>query len=88
MVLNCPAYTYKPVFEKDADGIDTDTVTSYVCITPPDDKTPLPFQNLEVIVSSKTAPHRFFNELGEELNQKSLLQLERTQLLRELSLNI
>lgn len=67
-VNNCPAYTYDPVFQTNNSGQVTDTVVSYTCNTPDVAETPLPFSDLEVTVNSRTAPHRFFNEDGIEID--------------------
>ena len=68
MVANCPAYTYKLVYQQDALGNPTGDVTSVACVTPPNHDNDLPFQDLEVMVNSRSAPHRFFNEDGAELD--------------------
>ncbi|MCO4752947.1 MAG: hypothetical protein KC478_00625 [Bacteriovoracaceae bacterium] len=68
MVKNCPAYTYKLVYETDAQGNETSDVSSVECVTPATNDNDLPFQDLEVMVSSRSAPHRFFNKNNEEIN--------------------
>lgn len=64
----CPAYTYDPVYQTDSSGQETTTVIAYTCNTPAVSETPLPFSDLEVTVNSRSAPHRFFNTDGEEIN--------------------
>ncbi|MAZ48172.1 MAG: hypothetical protein CME65_06395 [Halobacteriovoraceae bacterium] len=73
-INNCPAYTYDPVYQTDNSGQPTDTVVSYTCNTPEVAETPLPFSDLEVNVNSRSAPHRFFNEDGIEINPYESLE--------------
>ena len=68
MVNFCPAYTYKLVYKKDALGNDTDEISDVACVTPQSHDNDLPFQDLEVSVNSRSAPHRFFNEDGKEID--------------------
>ena len=68
MVSQCPAYTYKPIFKSGSDTSDNSNITEILCITPSPAETPLPFQDLEVIVNSKSAPHRFFNVDNQEID--------------------
>lgn len=68
MTQHCPAYTYKLVYNEDALGNPVGDVTSVACVTPPSHDNQLPFQDLEVMVSSRSAPHRFFNKVGVELD--------------------
>lgn len=67
MISICPAYTYKANYETDAFGNETTTISSISCITPPVDQTPLPFQDLDVLVNTKSAPHRFFDTNNVEI---------------------
>jgi hypothetical protein len=73
MVTNCPKYTYKPTYLIDNSGNETSTITSISCISPPASQTPLPFQDLELALSSKSAPHRFFDSTGSEITNVSEL---------------
>lgn len=73
MVKDCPKYTYTPVYVQDNEGKDTEEIESIECVAPPVENTPTPFQDLEVVVSSKRAPQRFFNENGVELNPDEVL---------------
>jgi len=66
MVDSCPAYYYTATFVQDSSGNDTDIVKSVSCYTPPVDSGPVPFEDRDVIVNARTAPHRFFNEDNEE----------------------
>lgn len=66
MADSCPAYYYKATFVKDSSGNDTDEVQSIACYTPPVEGGPVPFEDRDVTVNSRTAPHRFFNEDNEE----------------------
>jgi hypothetical protein len=66
MVNTCPAYTYKATFVKDTSGNDTDEILNIECVTPQVQQGPLPFEDRDVAVNARTAPHRFFNEDGEE----------------------
>jgi hypothetical protein len=68
MVANCPNYTYKPIYKKDNDNNDTDEIESIVCVSPEPATDPVPFQDLEVSVNSRNAPHRFFNKDGVEID--------------------
>lgn len=68
MVSKCPAYTYKLVYLEDALGNQTSEVTSVACVTPANNDNDLPYSDLEVMVNSRSAPHRLFNESGVELN--------------------
>ncbi|MBD64258.1 MAG: hypothetical protein CME62_03570 [Halobacteriovoraceae bacterium] len=68
MVEICPAYTYSPSFQTDSNGNTTDTIIAINCVTPEPDKTPLPFQDLEVFVNAKSAPHRFFDTKNKEID--------------------
>ena len=68
MVENCPAYTYKVVYKKDNSNNDTDEIENIVCQSPEPESEPVPFQNLEVSVSARSAPHRFFNKDNVELD--------------------
>lgn len=61
MVEHCPKYTYKQVYENNQ-------LARIECVTPQPDNGQLPFQDLEVSVNSRTAPHRFFNTDGDEIN--------------------
>lgn len=61
MVANCPAYNYKATF-------DNTTITEVSCLSPEAPSDPKPFQNLQVLVNSKNAPHRFFNTDNVEIN--------------------
>ena len=67
MVDKCPAYTYSPVYVKDSKGQDTTEIESIVC-TAPEVETTTPFQDIDVPLNSRTAPHRFFNTDGVEIN--------------------
>ena len=68
MVSNCPKYTYKAVYQEDNQGNATETIASIQCVTPSPENTPPPFQDLEVVVSSKRAPQRLFDKTGVEVN--------------------
>ena len=68
MVSICPAYTYTPTYATDTSGEETDEVTSYVCVTPTEENEDAPFQDLEISVSGRTAPHRFFDTTNNEIN--------------------
>lgn len=57
MINSCPKYTYTKVFNGS-------TLARIDCVTPQPEADPTPFQNLNVNVSSKTAPHRFFKTNG------------------------
>lgn len=67
-ILVCPAYIYNPVFQQDSLGNQTETIAAFTCGTIPSAQTPLPFEDLNVEVSSRTAPHRFFNVDGDEID--------------------
>lgn len=60
MISQCPAYDYE-VVTRDANGVPT----QIDCHTPSTTNDPLPTQ-MTVTVSSKSAPHRFFDNLGIE----------------------
>jgi hypothetical protein len=60
MVANCPTYSYQPNM---VEGV----LASFSCIAPTTDDTNLPFQNLNISLNNKSAPHRFFNEDNTEL---------------------
>jgi hypothetical protein len=66
MVTSCPAYHYTATFVQDANGDDTDEVINIACFVPPVENGPLPFEDRDVAVNARTAPHRFFNEDNEE----------------------
>lgn len=62
MLQNCPKYHY--VVTQTTNNVPT----GFECGILPDGDDGLPFQDLEVSVSSRSAPHRFFNEDGVEFN--------------------
>lgn len=62
MVAHCPNYEYTASMNS------AEEVTSVTCYTPPVDTGPLPFQDLDLHVNSRSAPHRFFNEDGVEID--------------------
>lgn len=66
MVRDCPAYYYVAEYERDVLGNETEEIRSISCFTPPVDQGPVPFEDRDVIVNARTAPHRFFNENNEE----------------------
>lgn len=66
MVESCPAYTYQLVYQNDIYGQPTTTVADVACYTPTVVDNDLPFQDLEIAVNSRSAPHRFFTEDNEE----------------------
>lgn len=68
MVSSCPEHTYKLVYKTDDAGNLTSEVADVACVTPDDNDNQLPFQNLEVMVNSRSAPHRFFSSAGDEIN--------------------
>lgn len=68
MVTNCPKYEYTPIYETTNGGVTTTNIVAFSCYAPPIAQTPGPFQNLEVFVSSRSAPHRFFNSINQEIN--------------------
>ena len=68
MVDTCPAYTYDVIFKTDNFGQETTEISSVVCVTPEVEQTPLPFSNLDVTLNSRSAPHRFFDDLNFEIN--------------------
>lgn len=72
MVSNCPAYTYRPTYQRDSFGNETTTIISIACVTPEPAKTPLPFEDLDVNVSPRTAPHRFFDTNNVEIFQDNV----------------
>jgi hypothetical protein len=57
---NCPKYTYK-IISTDTQG----NPTQIACKTPEPENN-LPFQNLNVTVNSRSAPHRFFDSVTTE----------------------
>lgn len=67
MINACPDYTYDPVYQVDSNGNQTTNIISISCVTPPVEQVPGPFQDLDVIVNSKVAPHRFFDTTGAEI---------------------
>ncbi|MFT6630168.1 MAG: hypothetical protein ACJAS4_000102 [Bacteriovoracaceae bacterium] len=67
MIKNCPAYTYEPIYKNDNAGNQTTEIAAFNCKAPPVAQTPLPFQDLEVIVNSRSAPHRFFDTANTEI---------------------
>ena len=67
-ILNCPNYTLNPIFQQDNLGNQTEVIASLECVSSNSVEIPLPFQDLDVILSSKTAPHRLFNTVGAEIN--------------------
>ena len=68
MVANCPAYTLEPVYQVDSSGNETSTILSFQCVTPTQENGDIPFQNLEVFVNGRAAPHRFFDENNFEID--------------------
>ncbi|MBT4790183.1 MAG: hypothetical protein HON90_01310, partial [Halobacteriovoraceae bacterium] len=68
MIANCPAYTYEPLFARDLNGNLTNNILALSCKVPAVNQTPMPFQNLEIAVNSKSAPHRFFDTNNIEIN--------------------
>jgi hypothetical protein len=86
MVSNCPRYTYKAVYNGNAQSYelsqiyslmttrnvsnlpniaDLDSVTKISrieCVSPEANPNILPFANMNVVVNSKSAPHRFFDK--------------------------
>ena len=75
MVKNCPAYTYKLVYTDDSQT----EISSVACVTPANHDNDLPFQDLEVMVSSRSAPHRFFSSANQEIDPYSENQSSVTQ---------
>jgi hypothetical protein len=57
----CPAYEYNPIYEGTS-------IARIECVSPEPSNENLPFQDLDLVVPSKSAPHRFFNTSGEEIN--------------------
>ncbi|MAX65439.1 MAG: hypothetical protein QF441_01275 [Bacteriovoracaceae bacterium] len=68
MISNCPAYNYSPLYQTDSNGNSTGVITSIQCVTPEVEQTPLPFQDLEVNINSRSAPHRFFDKNNFEID--------------------
>lgn len=54
----CPDYTLDA--EKDNNG----TITKVVCKIPPAETDPTPIQNLDINISARRAPHRFYSSTG------------------------
>jgi hypothetical protein len=67
MIKDCPSYTYEPIFKNDNSGNQTTEISAFNCKAPPVAQTPLPFQDLEVIVNSRSAPHRYFDTSNMEI---------------------
>ncbi len=68
MVRTCPSYEYRPIFKTDDSGTETDEILTLNCYAPPAEQTPLPFQDMEVNINSKSAPHRFFDTANIEID--------------------
>lgn len=68
MVANCPSYSYRAILLVDNNNIETDTIENIECLSPQVDIGEVPFQDLQVYLNSKSAPHRFFNNENVELN--------------------
>ena len=67
MITSCPKYTYSATYQVNSDGTTSENIISVSCVVPEVEQTPLPFQDLELAISSKSAPHRFFDSTGVEL---------------------
>ncbi len=73
MVETCPAYTYTPLYETDSSGEDTTNILSFSCVTPEVDSEQLPFQDQEVLVNGRAAPHRYFDTTNTEIDPTEAL---------------
>lgn len=73
MVAKCSKYTYRPIFSDGADQTDLNNIKDLACVTPNPATTPTPFQDLEVTLNSRSAPHRFFNTDGTEIDVRKKL---------------
>jgi hypothetical protein len=60
-VQNCPAYTYTPIYEGG-------NLARIECVSPQPIEEDLPFQDLDVVVPARSAPHRFFDTAGTEID--------------------